>query len=127
MTDELKSKFIDEFNAAEKLYNGNLIDAEECDKIHCALLFSIIHQFEIDLANDDEDIYPLTILRDRYRGTYSGGKYTAWNLEANEIPHAVRWDDDGCSEFFSSTKVPYGAGETPNEAVENLIKRLEEN
>lgn len=25
--------------------------------------------------------YPLTIIADRYNGTYSGGRFTAWNMD----------------------------------------------
>lgn len=28
----------------------------------------------------ERDIYPLTIVKDRYTGVYSGGIYTAWKL-----------------------------------------------
>lgn len=35
------------------------------------------------------DIYPLTIIRDRYNDVYSGGKYLAFNLDADEIPTAI--------------------------------------
>lgn len=31
-------------------------------------------------------VYPLTILRDRYGGTYSGGAYLAWNRHYDDIP-----------------------------------------
>ena len=72
------------------------------------------------------DIYPLTIVRDRYRGTYSGGKYTAWNLRPDEVPAQIFWDDCGCADFFDSTEKLYGRGATPEEAIKDLEKRLEE-
>ena len=31
------------------------------------------------------EIYPLTIINDRYAGTYSGGIFTAWNMDYYEI------------------------------------------
>lgn len=39
------------------------------------------------------DIYPLTIICDRYSGTYSGGEYLAFNLDFDEIPQEVLGDD----------------------------------
>ena len=70
------------------------------------------------------DIYPLTIVRDRYRGTYSGGKYTAWNLKPDEVPAQIFWDDCGCAQFFSDTDIPYGVGDTPEKAVKDLERVL---
>lgn len=35
------------------------------------------------MANNS-NIYPLTIIRDRYCGSYSGGTYVAFNLESPE-------------------------------------------
>ena len=68
------------------------------------------------------DIYPLCIVLDRYNGTYSGGKYTAWNRYS--APDEVWWDDNGCFEFFDTTDIPYGVGNTPEEAVEDLKTKL---
>ena len=62
------------------------------------------------------NLYPLTIVCDRYTGCYSGGKFTEWNFYA---------DDVGCATFFSNTKNIYGRGKTPNDAVMDLINRLE--
>ncbi len=69
-----------------------------------------------------DDVYPLTIVSDRYSGTYSGGKYTAWNLRS--APDEVWYDDVTCATFFSSTDIPYGVGNTPEEAVEDLKGKL---
>ena len=54
------------------------------------------------------DIYPLTVVSDRYTGTYSGGEYTAWNLY----------------DYFRTTRDIYGRGDTPNEAAIDLSKQL---
>lgn len=34
----------------------------------------------------EDEIYPLTIISDRYTGAYSGGEYLAFNLDFDEIP-----------------------------------------
>ena len=70
--------------------------------------------------------YPLTIVRDRYTGCYSGGKFTAWNLYPEDIPEEIYADDVGCSIFFSRTKIVYGRGKTPDDAIMDLINRLED-
>ena len=64
------------------------------------------------------DIYPLVIVKDRYNGTYSGGKWTAWNL--GYVPSKVDSDDSDCCEFFSAVGITYGRGETPQEAIDDL-------
>lgn len=48
------------------------------------------------MANN-KNIYPLTIIRDRYCGSYSGGTYVAFNLESPEVPKEVFGDDCSCT------------------------------
>lgn len=64
------------------------------------------------------DIYPLVVVLDRYNGTYSGGKWTAWNL--NYVPSKIDADDMECADFFSKNTIVYGRGETPEEAIKDL-------
>ena len=45
------------------------------------------------MANNN-NIYPLTIIRDRYCGSYSGGTYVAFNLESPEVPKEVFGDEN---------------------------------
>lgn len=73
------------------------------------------------------DIYPLTIVNDRYSGTYSGGEYTAWARYPEDIPKAVFGDDTSCWDYFRTTRDIYGRGDTPNEAIIDLEKRSKEN
>lgn len=73
------------------------------------------------------NIYPLTVVNDRYNGTYSGGEYTAWARYPEDIPEAVFGDDISCEKCFRTTHRIYGCGATPNEAVIDLAKRLKEN
>lgn len=71
-----------------------------------------------------EDIYPLTVIMDRYCGTYSGGLYTAWNMDYSEISEAVTGDDVSCSLFFELCRdrgIIYGKGRTMELAVIDLI------
>lgn len=70
------------------------------------------------------DIYPLVIIKDRYTGVYSGGKYTAWNIYLEDIPQAIEADDVTCFTFWHSYDGAVGLGNTPNEAVEDLRQKL---
>ena len=73
-----------------------------------------------------DEIYPLTIVSDRYGGTYSGGDFTAWNMDYYEIPTDPAEDDVTCMMFWDTTDIVVGRGATPQEAVDDLKRRLEE-
>ena len=75
---------------------------------------------------DLELIYPLTIIKDRYSGAYSGGRYTAWNLDFECVPHQINLDDVTCSGFWAFNEIKVGKGETIEDAIKNLQKLLEE-
>ena len=53
-----------------------------------------------ECALAQEDIYPLTVVRDRYNGTYSGASYLAFNLDSNLVPSEVHDSDVPCSYFW---------------------------
>jgi len=55
-------------------------------------------------------MYPVTILRDRYQGTYSGAQWTAWNHDLGEMPIGAWGSDDVCAEFWSQ----YVCDDVPN-------------
>ena len=71
-----------------------------------------------------EKIYPLTIIKDRYGGTYSGGEYTAWKLDFDEIPPEAAGDDANCYDFWKKNKTPVGKGDSIREAVLDLYIQL---
>lgn len=77
-------------------------------------------------ANIEDCIYPLTIVKDRYGGAYSNGKYTAWNLKNWAVPDEISKSDCECSDFWNSTASRYiiGKGDTIEEAVVDLAKQL---
>lgn len=72
----------------------------------------------------EDEIYPLTITADRYRGTYSGGAYIAWNLAADEVPEGIYGDDCGCYEFWLDNEIICGKGRTVSEALADLYIKL---
>lgn len=70
-------------------------------------------------------IYPLTIISDRYLGTYSGGKYLAFNLDYDSIPIEINSGDVECGNFWIEHRnLLYGKGETPALAYIDLINKL---
>ncbi len=75
---------------------------------------------------DNNNPYPLTIIADRYMGTYSGGMYVAFPLDAKEIPEGPDQSDIECMNFWDDYEDPYGIGKTPNEALQNLVINIME-
>lgn len=73
------------------------------------------------------DVYPVTIIDDRYGGCYSGGKYLAFNLEAWDVPKGVSWGGDvDCAGFWADEAPNYviGKGNTPDRAYQDLVERV---
>lgn len=74
-----------------------------------------------DLAKGE--IYPVTIVMDRYTGTYSKGKWLAFQLDTDQVPDEIGSNDGDEENFWRShddMKLPIGKGNTPNEALEDL-------
>jgi hypothetical protein len=76
--------------------------------------------------------FPLTVIRDRYGGAFSGGVFLAFHLDASNVPYAVFADTITCDHFWNgplaiekknceADRYLVGIGCSPNEAVENLI------
>lgn len=45
------------------------------------------------------DVYPVTIISDRYGDTYSGAPWPAFNLDPENVPEDVAGDDVECMMF----------------------------
>lgn len=78
-----------------------------------------------------EDVYPLTIVADRYGGTYSGAQYLAFNLFAGDQPYEVGGDDTDEMMFWDEKngdckRYKIGKGATPDEALADLARLLSE-
>lgn len=73
-------------------------------------------------------IYPLVICVDRYGGVYSGGLFHAWNCYPEQIPSDAFGSDNDSSYFWEhgveDTAIFYGVGNTVQEAIDNLYKRI---
>ena len=84
------------------------------------------------------DKYPVTIIRSRYGGVYEGAEWIAFNDSGDSkfIAEATG-DDSTCSGFFCRIDNPkiemknefderlfIGIGKTPQQAYEDLIKKV---
>ena len=73
-------------------------------------------------------LYPVTIIQDRYSGTYSGGVWTAFNLHKEQIPDAID-DDVSCRNFWTLAEnfhLAIGKGNTPDEALHDLEEKMKD-
>jgi len=73
---------------------------------------------------DYAKIYPCTITSDRYSGTYSGGKWLAWPVDACYVPSGANDSDLDCDYFWRNWEKPVGKGETPQDAYADLERQL---
>ena len=87
--------------------------------------------FKKHFNNSDEidfwvqDIYPITIISDRYGGTYSGGQYTAWPIFYYDIPEGPEDSDIPCFDFWQNVDKSFiGIGESIDAAKLDLIFKM---
>lgn len=74
----------------------------------------------------NNDLYPLTIIRDPYDGKFSGGKYIALNEDANMISPYIDESEEYCKSWWENHSSEYiiGLGNTAEEAQADLYKKL---
>ena len=76
-------------------------------------------------------IYPMCVVSDRYGGTYSDGSWTAWCTGVGFLPDGPFSGDGECMTFWENNKKEnekgegyiVGIGNTPDEAVLDLHKK----
>lgn len=73
------------------------------------------------------EAYPLTIIADRYSGTYSGGRYLAFLDDYWNIADEIDGCDPDCKSFWRKFDGIVGRGLTPDEAIVNLMQELKKN
>lgn len=76
----------------------------------------------------NEAVYPLTIITDRYNGSYSHAKYLAFNLDFYDMPDEVGGGDSDEFDFWNNLHTDYiiGKGKSPDEAYLDLYVKLKE-
>ena len=82
--------------------------------------------FEHDVKFWLEEQYPLTVVHDRYGGTYSGGKFLAFPREFDEIESEVCGSDPECMLYWHEFEDFVGKGATIDEAISDLRNKLQE-
>lgn len=76
-------------------------------------------------------VYPCTVVKDRYVGTYSRGKWQAWHCGPETVPSAANESDGIADDFWMELRAganltdagprpEVGLGDTPGEAVAAL-------
>lgn len=71
--------------------------------------------------------YPLTIVADRYSGTYSQGLFVAWPCHPEDVPYQSQSDDCSCADFWAQASGSgwlYGVGDSVGEAHFNLVDKF---
>ncbi len=86
-----------------------------------------------DLEILEQTPYPLCIVEDRYSGAYSGASFLAFNMSpmgVAELP--IDAGDTECLNFWNGYDKDYdlddyviGKGDTPEEALQNLVSLLD--
>lgn len=72
-------------------------------------------------------LWPVTVFKARYAGQYEGGVWVAFHCEHFGVPNAAIGDDVTAYNFWNSGRSALvGRGRTPDEAVTNLVERLED-
>lgn len=72
------------------------------------------------------ELYPVTIISDRYNGTYSGAYWLVFNLDYNEIPDVVCGSDIDCLNFwkYGGKDMIVGKGASIEEAIDDLYEKV---
>ena len=68
--------------------------------------------------------YPVTIVSDRYHGTYSDAEWLAFPLDRDEVPEEVGDGDMEEMYFWDHYDEPVGKGATPDAAFNDLIQKM---
>jgi hypothetical protein len=73
-------------------------------------------------------IAPVTVVPDRYGGTYSQGSWLAFPCDAWDVPRSPFEDDVTAATFWSDAEhagLQVGLGTAPSAAHDDLVRRLE--
>lgn len=79
------------------------------------------------------DVYPTTVILDRYSGAYSGGTWVAWGCDVEYVPREPSGGDGEAMQFWDdrqretragvSSLPAHGVGHSPEEAVIALDRK----
>lgn len=71
------------------------------------------------------DLWPVTRIKDRYHGSYSGGEWVAYYAHVDAIPEEASSDDVSCDQYWDNPRVPFGVGSSPDLALADLVRRMD--
>lgn len=67
--------------------------------------------------------YPCTVCASRYQGAYEGGLWVAFPVAYWDVPDAAFGCDLSAAAFWTNADT-VGRGATPDEAVQDMLRRL---
>ena len=74
-----------------------------------------------------KNLWPITIATTRYGGVIEGGKWVAFSLTPDEVPDEAFGSNIPAHHFWESYEAKLvGRGSTPQEALDDLVKRIKE-
>lgn len=74
------------------------------------------------MPDNEAALYPVTIVRSRYGGTYEPGDWVAFPTPPESLPSGWDGGDAECARFWQEHP-EFGGGATPSEAYEDLQRR----
>lgn len=78
------------------------------------------------MTNLPYETWPVAIFESRYSGVYEGGAWFALaNADEVNLEEGPYADDATCDEWFHENQNAVGVGDTPNEALQALLFKLE--
>lgn len=87
------------------------------------------HELLPQYEKEIDELYPLCVLKDRYGGVYSGGKWTAWISGIDWVPEGIFGDDVECAICWDNLrnerkagKILFGVGNSVDEALRELLR-----
>jgi len=71
------------------------------------------------------NLYPVTIVKTRYGGTYErGGRWAAFPIDFSDVPMECISDDVTCCEWWANNGDYVGVGVDPIDALEDLENKM---
>lgn len=67
-------------------------------------------------------LWPIVVFQSRYSGVYEGGDWFAL-ANCETVPDGPWEDDDECLDWFLSNGETIGVGDTPDEALADLLRK----
>ncbi|TYB71228.1 hypothetical protein FXF51_01970 [Nonomuraea sp. PA05] len=71
-----------------------------------------------------DPLYPVTIVKTRYSGSYEGGTFAAFLTEPWDVPQDAFADDRVAYGWWKEHGGMIGVGDTPDEALASLRSKL---